>query len=588
VLSKSLLALFVAAMWVSAAPQTGKQTEAQPTVRLGLAVPMRDGVHLAADVYFPETGERWPAVLVRTPYSRKAKSLKSYLYFRNSGYAVVLEDVRGRFASEGTFGSIDQEGPDGNDTINWIAEQPWSNGRVVMAGSSYLGMVQWWAALQDNPHLVAISPMCSGDDEYLDRYYSTGGALQLAHRLSWLSESMKTPLAARPALGDYIWHLPLRSADIAASGRPLTLWRTAIAHPSDDAYWHARSIRGQIRKVNVPVLSFGGWFDEYAESDLDAFARLSLQDKHVETWIGPWAHNPAYEFPTRVFGPQASLPIRAKQADWFDSALHEHTLLGKLHKSHESVLHIFVMGPDIWRDEYEWPLARSRYTSLYLASDGHANSASGDGVLRWDEPQAGTADGFAYDPARPVPTAGGAICCNPKTLPPGPLEQNLIEQRIDVLVYTSEPLHEPIEVTGVVRVILYIATSANDTDFTAKLVDVDPEGRALMVTDGIQRLRYRLSLANPTFVKRNTPYQINVDAGVTSYVFAAGHRLRLEVSSSNFPRFDRNLNSTGPNAGQTKLAKARQTVFHDPRYPSALVLPVIPKKEVEVSRIHPR
>lgn len=209
-------------------------------------------------------------------------------------------------------------------------------------------------------------------------------------------------------------------------------------------------------------------------------------------------------------------------------------------------------------------------------------------MLRWDEPQAGTADGFAYDPARPVPTAGGAICCNPKTLPPGPLEQNLIEQRIDVLVYTSEPLHEPIEVTGVVRVILYIATSANDTDFTAKLVDVDPEGRALMVTDGIQRLRYRLSLANPTFVKRNTPYQINVDAGVTSYVFAAGHRLRLEVSSSNFPRFDRNLNSTGPNAGQTKLAKARQTVFHDPRYPSALVLPVIPKKEVEVSRIHPR
>jgi hypothetical protein len=471
---------------------------------------------------------------------------------------------------------VEQEGPDGNDTINWIAEQPWSNGRIAMAGSSYLGIVQWWAALEDNPHLIAISPMCSGDDEYLDRYYSTGGALQLGHRLSWLSESMKSPRVVRPALRDYVWHLPLRTSDIPASYRPLSLWRTAIAHPSDDAYWRWRSVRDQIRKVNVPVLSFGGWFDSYAESDLDAFSRLSLLHKSVETWIGPWAHNPAYEFPTRNFGPEASFPFRAKQADWFAEALHAHTLLGRIHKTHQNLLHIFIMGPDIWREEHEWPLARTHYTSLYLASNGRANTASGNGMLRWNEAREGKADGFAYDPAKPVPTAGGAICCDPRILPPGPLAQNQIERRTDVLVYTSEPLREPVEVTGVVRVVLYVSTSANDTDFTAKLVDVDPNGRALLVTDGIQRLRYRLSLTTPIFVKRNVPYQINVDAGVTSYVFAAGHRLRLEVSSSNFPRFDRNLNSTAANADQIKLAKARQTVFHNPRYPSAVVLPVIP------------
>ncbi len=177
-----------------------------------------------------------------------------------------------------------------------------------------------------------------------------------------------------------------------------------------------------------------------------------------------------------------------------------------------------------------------------------------------------------------MPTTGGAICCDPKLLPPGPLDQRNVESRQDVLVYTSAPLTEDIEVTGPVRAVLYVATSANDTDFTAKLVDVQPDGRPTIVTDGIQRLRYRLSLEKPTFVKKNTPYQVNIDAGVTSYVFTAGHRIRLEVSSSNFPRFDRNLNSALPVAEETKVIKAKQTVFHERRYPSALILPVIPEK----------
>ncbi len=334
VVGRYLAPLLLAAAWTFAGSQIKTQTEVRKAEHFDFAVPMRDGVRLAADIYLPEAEGRWPAVLIRTPYSRKAKSTRSYLYFRDHGYAVVLEDVRGRFASGGVFGSVEQEGPDGNDTIDWIAEQPWSNGRIAMAGSSYLGIVQWWAALEDNPHLLAISPMCSGDDDYLDRYYSTGGALQLGHRLSWLSGSLKSPLVVRPALRDYIWHLPLRTSDIPASHRPLSLWRTALAHPSDDAYWRGRSVRDQIRKVNVPVLSFGGWFDSYAESDLDAFSRLSLLHKSVETWIGPWAHNPAYEFPTRDFGPEASIPIRAKQADWFAAALRTHTLLGRIHRAH--------------------------------------------------------------------------------------------------------------------------------------------------------------------------------------------------------------------------------------------------------------
>ena len=542
---------------------------------LGLLIPMRDGVHLAADLFRPPGAGRWPTVLVRTPYSRKLPAMTSYRFFVRRGYAVVIEDVRGRYASQGTFGATTQEGPDGNDTMNWISEQSWSNGRVAMAGASYLGMAQWWAAIQDNPHLVAISPLFSGDDEYLDRFYSAGGALQLGHRLLWLAENLTPPANVRPLFQTYIGHLPLRTADVVATGLVLPPWRSALAHPSYDGYWKRLSVREQIHRVSVPVLSMGGWFDAYVESDLDAFTRITKQHGQVETWIGPWAHNPLWRFPTRNFGSQASIPIRLKQADWFDRWM-KRTATERANGT-LPVLHIFVMGPDIWREEHEWPLARTRYTPLYLGSGGHANSISGDGVLQWQPVKKSQPDPFTYDPKNPVPTMGGATCCELKVMAPGPLDQTQVEARADVLVYTSPPLLGQIEVTGPVRTVLYVATSANDTDFTAKLVDVQPDGRPLLVTDGIQRLRYRLSLSDPVFVKRNTAYQISIDTGVTSYVFESGHRIRLEVSSSNFPRFDRNMNSLRPNADETRAIKARQTVFHEKGYPSALILPVIPR-----------
>ncbi|MGA8028799.1 MAG: CocE/NonD family hydrolase [Bryobacteraceae bacterium] len=542
---------------------------------LELMVPMRDGIHLAADLFLPGAGRR-PTILIRTPYGRQAAPMRSYRFFVQHGYAVLIEDVRGRSASQGLFGPAGEEGPDGYDTVSWICTQLWCNGRVAMAGSSYLGVAQWWAAVEDNPHLLTISPMNSGDDDYLDRFYSTGGALQIGHRLLWLAENLTPPLDVRPLFSSYITHLPLRNADLAATGVKLPLWRTALDHPSYDAYWKGFSIREHLNRIAIPVLSFGGWFDNYAESDLDVFSRLSRRHQFIETWIGPWAHNPNLKFPTRDFGPKAHIPIRQKQADWFDRWLKNPPRPESADAS-RPLLHIFVMGPDVWRDEHEWPLARTHYTPLYVDSNGHANSSSGDGSLRWEPIAQAPRDTFTYDPKNPVPTLGGAVCCNPRLMPPGPLDQTPVEARSDVLVYTSAPLSRDIEVTGPVRVILYVATSVNDTDFTAKLVDLSPEGRPLLVTDGIQRLRYRLSLTQPLFVKRNTAYQISIDAGVTSYVFAAAHRIRLEISSSNFPRFDRSLNSVRPNADETRVAKARQTVFHERGYPSAVILPIIPK-----------
>ncbi len=570
----SLVLCVVWSAWGSGEPAQSIASSREPEA---VSVPMRDSVRLTADLYLPQTtAARLPTVLVRTPYDRKARSTASYANLTGRGFAVLIQDVRGRYGSEGAFGPTAQEGPDADDTLNWIARQPWSDGRVGMTGSSYLGILQWWAAVQQNSHLVTISPMCSGDDEYSDRWYSTGGALQIGHRLLWLAENLTPPSHVRPLFASYIGHLPLETADVVAADTALPSWRTGLHHPSYDAYWKTTSIREKLDRITIPVLSFGGWFDGYVESDLDAFSRLAKRQATVETWIGPWSHNPGWQFPTRNFGPDAALPIRRKQGEWFDRWLKPADVATRVEAKSPS-LHLFVMGPNVWREEHEWPLARTHFTPAYLTSAGHANSSTGDGELQWRQAEGGKNDTFNYDPKSPVPTTGGSICCEPTVLPPGPLDQTEVEQRPDVLVYTSPPLRDELEVTGPVKAVLYVSSSANDTDFTAKLVDVEPTGRPLLVTDGIQRMRYRLSLETPTLMKRNTAYQVTVDAGVTSYVFGAGHRVRLEISSSNFPRFDRNLNSALPNAEETRMTQAKQTIFHESGYPSALILPVIPK-----------
>jgi uncharacterized protein len=565
-----LLLLTVGDAW----GQIMKPSPTMPNIdeELGVSILMRDGVRLAADVFHPQGSAHWPTVLIRTPYNRKNSSNIGFRIFVRRGFALVIEDVRGRFASQGTFGSIEQEGPDASDTINWIAAQPWSDGRVAMAGSSYLGIVQWWAAIQGNPHLVAIAPMNAGDDEYLDRFYSTGGALKLGHRLLWVAQNFHRPSQIPPPFLSYIFDLPIRTADVPATGRPVPTWRDALLHPTYDSYWDGLSIRENLKRVTIPVLNMGGWFDNYGESELDAFSRLARQGTPVETWIGPWAHDPGWRFPTRDFGPEAIPRARETVANWL-----EHLMTAGHEPAPAPRLHLFVMGPNIWREEHEWPIARTNFTPLYLDSSGHANSGAGDGVLHWQLSQHSHPDTFTYDPKSPVPTAGGPICCDPRILPPGPLDQSVVEQRSDVLVYSSPVLNDDLEVTGPVRAKLFIATSVNDTDFTAKLVDVQPGGRPLSITDGILRLRYRLSLDKPVFVKRNARYQIMVDVGVTSYVFGPGHRIRLEISSSNFPRFDRNLNTTHAIADETKLTKARQTIYHEEGFRSVLILPIIPR-----------
>jgi uncharacterized protein len=545
---------------------------AKPPIQLHVTIPMRDGVRLAANVFLPTEHEhaRLPVILERTPYGKATELTPNYQAFVDHGYAVVLQDVRGRSESGGYFDPLRQEPADGDDTISWIARQPWSDGKVGMIGGSYRGIVQWKAALLNNPHLKAIFPIVSGYDDYRDRYYSTGGALKLGHRLEWMAENQRAP-GYHPDFSKFILHLPLRTADIAATGWVLSMFRDVLAHPTFDSFWRGLSVKEQIQKIHVPVFAVGGWYDNYGQSDLEAYALLHKTSGLNRVLIGPWPHSMSYRFDNVDFGPESGVPLRSIQLEWFDQWLmgKDTPLLSR------PPVKVFVMGGNYWREDQEWPPADARSRKFFLESDGHANTMDGDGSLD-EKPARGAEDRFVFDPHDPVPTRGGAVCCNPKVFAWGPMDQRAVEQRRDVLVYTTKPLKQDVEVVGPVQAMLYVATSAKDTDFTAKLVDVAPDGTARNLTDGILRLRYRNSLEKAELAKPGEIYRITVDAGVTANVFLKGHRIRLEISSSNFPRFDRNPNTGGTIADAVQLQRATQTIYHDREHPSYLSLMVTP------------
>jgi len=543
---------------------------------INVNVRMRDGVELSANILRPVGGGRVPTLLVRTPYDKGDDIAPFYRGFARRGYAVVIQDVRGRFDSQGVFDPLRQEAADTEDTLNWIARQSWSNRRIGMLGGSYLGIVQWKAALLNNPYLKAIFPAVSGCDDYFDRFYSRGGAMKLGQRLEWMAENLRAPGYFKPDFRRFVLNLPLRTSDRAATGHAVDFYQHALDHPSYDEYWKALSVRERLDRIHTPVFAVGGWYDNFVESDLEAFRLMRKNGRTHRLIVGPWAHNMSPDFPGVNFGPEARLPIQRYQVEWFDTWVKGDPARDAHPAIANPPLRIFVMGANRWRDEEEWPLSRARTTSFFLASRGRANTAGGDGRLERGEPRGAAPDRFVYDPADPAPTAGGPVCCNPRVLPAGPLDQRAVEQRRDVLVYSTAPLPHDLEVTGPIEVTLYVSTSQPDTDFTAKLVDVYPDGRALNLTDGIVRLRYREGLDKPALARPNRVYPIAIDAGVTSNVFAKGHRIRLEVSSSNFPRFDRNPNTGRAIAEEKELRPAKQVVYHSRRYPSRIDLPVVP------------
>ncbi len=559
------------------------------TVRKDVPVEMRDGVRLAADLFLPAGGGQAPVLLQRTAYdktSQTASGMLNPVRAASEGYAVVVVDSRGRYASEGEFEPFFCEIEDGYDTVEWCAAQDWSDGNVGMYGMSYVGATQWLAAISAPPHLRALFPVMTAAD-YYDGWVYQGGAFYLAFVSAWVAQFLAAPHLSRmdlaaeevaseqrrlmlaiESLGRNVSHLPLRDLPMLAKDGLAPYFFEWLQHPHRDAYWDRIAIRSQHEKVAVPAFNVGGWHDLFIAGPVRNFAGLQEIAATQEAregqrlLMGPWTHNsPSIaQVGQRNFGFDAMLVLEDLQLRWFDHWLRERDS-GLL--DGPGVRYYAMNGG--WRHAGVWPPAGTEFVPLFLSSGGRANSLEGDGVLGWDPPADGLPpDRFAYDPMNPVRPAG----------PAGIFDQRKVEAREDVLVYTSSALDAPLEIAGPVRLVLHAASSAPDTDIYARLVDVAPDGYAANVCDGIIRARFRTSDREPSPLEPGAPFELTVDMLETANVFRAGHRVRLEVTSSCFPKFDRNPN-TGEwesLSGETQVAE--QQVFHDAGHPSHLLLPV--------------
>jgi len=565
--------------WADTPPPAGSKPVHEVKVEFDRRIPMRDGVTLSADVYRPDAEGRFPVILSRTPYLKtppNKEALDRLRYFAARGYVVVVADVRGRGDSRGTFVPYRDEGRDGYDAIEWCSSEPWSTGKVGTLGGSYTGKNQWLAALEQPPHLTAMIAMVTPSDPFVE--WPTGVPIPMD--ISWHHFTSGHVLQSLDAVSwDKVHrHLPLWTMDEAA-GRPLPFWREMFDHARLDEWWEPQRYQNKFERVRVPVLHISGWYDdEQIGTPLNfagmvAHAATEEARRSQKLLMGPWPHNVASQ-PTKLgevdFGLSAKTDLPATELRWYD-----HWLKGiDTGFMNEPPVRIFVMGANRWRDEHEWPLARARTVKYFLHGQGRANSLYGDGSLSPVEPAAEPRDRYTSDPERPVPFITEPTFAQIG----GPDDYRPVERRDDVLVYTTEPVTEDTEVTGPVSVRLYAASSAPDTDFTAKLLDVWPDGYAQRLCDGLVRARFREGMERPSPIEPGRVYAYDINCWNTSQLFKKGHRIRLEIASSAFPKYDRNLNTGAPLGKSAEMKTAEQTVYHDRDHPSHVLLPVVPAK----------
>jgi uncharacterized protein len=560
-----------------------------------VAAKMRDGVTLRADIYHPDAAGAYPVLLQRTPYNKLGWGGDSSFFFKAAarGYVVVVQDVRGRFSSDGDWYPFLHEAEDGYDTIEWAATLPYSNGKVGMFGGSYVGATQMLAATTHPPHLAGICPVVTASN-YHDGWTYQGGAFEQWFNESWASGLSQDTLNryvqkvtnARdgddvlPLTNYPLYNLPTPGAVNATTPAIAPYFLDWLAHPNFDDYWKRWNIEDHYADIRVPSLHTAAWYDIFLGGSLRNYVGLksragteeARKGQRLLVTIGGHAGN------GRIIGEINFGPEAEKFAEdentlrWYDF------LFKSVQNDFTSPkpVKIFIMGINQWREEDDWPLARAKSTKYFMHSQGAANSSHGNGSLSTVAPTAENPDKFTYDPGKPVPTIGGPLCCDGTHLAGGPFQQRTVEERDDVLIYSTPPLEQNLEVTGPVFLEFFASSSAVDTDFTAKLVDVSPDGSAYNLTEGILRAKYRDSQETATPLTPGKVYSLAIDLWATSNVFLAGHRIRLEVSSSNFPRFDRNLGTGESAATSGKWAAAVNTIFHDAAHPSALVLPIVP------------
>lgn len=604
-------------------------------VQLNVPVAMRDGVKLMADVFTPDGPGPYPVVLTRTPYDKTGAQLDGIIGAER-GFIMVDMDVRGRYRSPGTWYPFKYEIEDGYDTVEWAAKLPKSNGKVGMYGGSYVGATQWLAALDSPPHLVAIMPALTPDDYFEDWGYQHG-AFQQWFVQSWVSQTAGEELSRLADLGfspggyvaktrdpktgrfvepgrvsltnpmDYAMVLPLTNytsltaPPIAgeAGNAVLQPWYLDwLKHPTNDAYWQQWAAAKDFSRIKAQVFIVTGWYDLFEGGALDSYAGVKAHGgtdaaRNPHLLIAPGGHSGDERVGVVDFGQAAAVdtprpgshggsePVTFDaMLDWYNQILRDPPVTNNATTATWKNVRYFEMGTNQWKMADSWPPPEAKTVAYYLHSAGKANTASGNGGLSTDQTSAdakAASDSFVYDPSNPKPTLGGAMCCDGHDTPNGIQDQRPAEQRPDVLVFSTPVLKQNVNVTGPVSMTLYVSSSAPDTDFTAVLVDVAPDGTAHNIANGIVRMRYRDTTTKATFMTPGQTYKVNLDMWATSNVFLAGHRLRVDVSSSDFPLWDRNLNTTDSPETGTRWVKATNVIYHDAAHPSSLNLSVMPQ-----------
>jgi uncharacterized protein len=560
----------------------------QVVIERGVTAPMRDGVILRADIYRPKDDGKFPVLLQRTPYD-KNNSTGMGMEGAAKGFVVIIQDVRGRYTSDGDWYVFKHESEDGFDTVEWAAALPFVDGRVGMFGGSYVGATQMLAAIAHPPHLAGICPIVTASN-YHNGWTYQGGAFEQWFNESWTSglaqDTMNRLLKADTNARLAVDVLPLRKYPLFNfSGNMEELKPVAapyfldwLDHPDYDDYWKRWSIEENYSSIQVPALTVAAWYDIFQGGSLKNYQGMlakagnasARSNQKLLVIIGGHAGS-GRKIGDLDFGPAAEFNENDVILAWYDYLFYG----AKNRFASSKPVRIFVMGTNVWRDEDAWPLARAQNTRYFLA-DGNAAGPAAAGLLSTNPVAGNASESYVYDPMKPVPTTGGPLCCDSEHLAPGPRDQRPVEAREDVLSYSTPPLTNDTEVTGPITLTLYAKSSAVDTDFTAKLVDVWPTGYAQNLTEGIVRASYRESEAKPKALEPDRVYAFHIDLWSTSNVFLKGHKIRLEVSSSNFPRFDRNLNTGKSAANDQTSVKATNTLYHDAKYPSALTLPIVP------------
>jgi hypothetical protein len=594
-----LFTFALATAWVTP-PARAQVAPPQPASNIVVQhdVPMktRDGLTLYADIYRPNSAGKWPVILMRTPYDKSVGWAVGPVYkMVPRGYVVIIQDVRGRYTSEGEWYPFRHEQTDGYDAVEWAAALPFCDGKVGMMGASYVGATQMLAAIARPPHLTAIAPNMTASN-YHDGWTYQSGAFEQWFDQNWTSQIAQNTLErlihentdARvgvptlPLANYSIFNFGQLPADAQLTASIAPYYLDWLSHPDYDNYWKQWSIEEHFSDIAIPMLQVGGWYDifnggtlrNYMGAKAHGSTQAARTQQHLLIEIGGHAG-----FGRRIgdveFGPHAI------ENDYTDVILDWYDFLFKgIHNEFttDKPVKLFVMGANEYRQEDDWPPPQARPTKYFLHSAGKANSLRGDGSLSTSPPKSEPADAYVYNPANPTLTIGGPLCCDAERMEPGPRDQRPVENREDVLIYSTGPLDRDLEVTGPVTATLFVKSSAVDTDFTAKLVDVAPDGFAQDLTEGILRMRYRTSPEHVGLMNPGQIYEISVDLWATANVFLKGHVLRLEISSSNFPRFDRNLNTGEEIKFARTFVAATNTILHDAQHPSALVLPVMPPK----------